>query len=340
LTEEDPGGRWWLTGQTATSAPATVACGAICCGCGEAMNGEARRRRDLGAFLRARRQQMQRADLGLPPVGGRGAGLRREEVSYLSGVSVTWYTWLEQGREIRPSRQVLNAVARALRLSAPEHAYVLSLAGYSAPECAAPESTRPAMPAHVQRLLDALGDLPAYVMASDWTILGWTPAFAGMYPNVATVPEADRNLLWLLFTDPDFREIQTDWEFHTVRQLAKFRAEAGPRLGEPRFARLVERLLEASEHFRAAWKSHDIEWFQSCERVYRNPVVGDLHLEPHRMALSDDPEVHAVIYTALPNTGTAARLRRLVEASPVHAAAGRPAAAEKGRDRSPLESRG
>jgi transcriptional regulator with XRE-family HTH domain len=282
------------------------------------MNGEARRRRELGAFLRARREQMRRADLGLPPVGGRGAaGLRREEVSYLSGVSVTWYTWLEQGREIRPSRQVLDAVARALRMSAPEHAYVLSLAGYSAPECPAPESTCPAMPAHVQRLLDALGNLPAYVMASDWTILGWTPALAGLYPNVVTVPEADRNLLWLLFTDPYMREIQADWECHTIRQLAKFRAEAGPRLGEPRFARLIERLLEASQHFRAAWESHDIEWFASQERVYRHPVVGDLYLEPHRMALSDQPDIHVVIYTPVPDTGTSARLRRLVEASPV-----------------------
>ena len=304
------------------------------------MNGEARRRRELGAFLRARRQQMQRADLGLPPVGGRGAGLRREEVSYLSGVSVTWYTWLEQGREIRPSRQVLDAVARALRLTAPEHTYVLSLAGYSAPECTASETTRPVMPAHAQRLLDALGNLPAYVMASDWTILGWTPAFAGLYPNVATVPEADRNLLWLLFTDPYLREIQSDWELHTVRQLAKFRAEAGPCLGEPRFARLIERLLEASDHFRAAWENHDIEWFASRERVYRNPVVGDLHLEPHRMTLSDDPDVHVVIYTPVPNTGTDARLCRLVEAGRAHEPASRPAVAEEDWDRSPLESRG
>jgi transcriptional regulator with XRE-family HTH domain len=276
------------------------------------MNGETRRRRELGAFLRARRQQLVRADLGLPALGRRSSGLRREEISYLSGVSVTWYTWLEQGRDITPSRQVLDAIARTLRLSGPEHAYILALAGYSAPQTA-PEPILPAMPAHVQRLLDALGDLPAYVLAPDWTILGWTSAFVAVYPNVGIVPDEDRNLLWLVFTDPYLRDLHDDWQFHSSRHLAEFRAEAGPRLGEPPLARLLERLLEASEHFRATWESHDIEGFTSRERIYRHPLVGDLHLELHRMALSDQPGLHLIIYTPMPNTDTRARLRQLLD---------------------------
>jgi hypothetical protein len=274
------------------------------------MNGEARRRRQLGAFLRARRRRVVRGELGLPAVGRRGTGLRREEVSYLSGVSVTWYTWLEQGREITPSRQVLDAVARTLRLSGPEHAYLLSLAGYSAPR-GEPE---PALqvPAHVTRLLDALEDLPAYVLAPDWTIVAWTPAFAATYPGVTTAAEGDRNLLWLVFTDPYLRDMQADWEFHSARHLAEFRAEAGPRLGEPALARLVDRLLEASEHFRDNWQNHDIEGFTSRERIYHHPIVGDLHLELHRMVLSDQPHLRLMIYTPVPDTDAAARLRRLL----------------------------
>ena len=256
-----------------------------------------------------------RADLGLPAVGGRSTGLRREEVSYLSGVSVTWYTWLEQGREINPSRQVLDAVARTLRLSVPERAYILTLAGYSTPQPAAAPIPQ-TVPGHVQRLLDALGILPAYVLAPDWTILAWTPAFAATYPNVATVPEGDRNLLWLVFTDPYLRELQANWEFHSSRHLAEFRAEAGPRLSEPSFTRLVERLLEASAHFRASWENHDIEGFTSRERVYRHPVVGDIHLELHRVAFSDHPGLHLVIYTPLQNTDTPARLRQLMTTKP------------------------
>jgi transcriptional regulator with XRE-family HTH domain len=276
------------------------------------MTGEVRRRRELGAFLRARRQQLVRADLGLPALGRRSSGLRREEVSYLSGVSITWYTWLEQAREISPSRQVLDAIARTLRLSGPEHAYVLALVGYSAPQ-PVPEPIVSAVPAHVQRLLDALGDLPAYVLAPDWTIVGWTPAFVATYPNVGIVPAEDRNLLWLVFTDPYLRDLQDDWRFHSSRHLAEFRAEAGPRLGEPPFARLVERLLEASEHFRETWETHDIDGFTSRERIYRHPIVGDLHLELHRMALSDQPGLHLIIYTSMPNTDTAARLRQLLD---------------------------
>ncbi len=178
------------------------------------------RRGELGDFLRTRRGQLVRADLGLPPVGRRRTtGLRREEVAFLSGVSVTWYTWLEQGRDIQPSRQVLDAIARTLRLSPPEHAYVLSLAGYSAPPPPA-EPIPQAAPPHVQRLLDALDSYPAYAIAPDWGISGWNPAYARLYPNVAAVPVSDRNLLWLVFTDPYVRDLLPDWESDSRRFLA------------------------------------------------------------------------------------------------------------------------
>jgi transcriptional regulator with XRE-family HTH domain len=276
------------------------------------VNGDARRRRELGTFLGVRRKQLVRADLGLPEAGRRLTGLRREEVAHLSGVSLTWYTWLEQGREITPSRQVLDAIARTLRLSGPEHAYVLALSGYSATELA-PDPGPTTLPAHVRRLLDALGDLPAYVLTPNWKILEWTPAFAACYPNIATVSEEDRNLLWLVFTDPYLRELQADWQLHCSRHLAEFRAELGPRLGEPPLASLVERLHEASEFFRTIWENHDVEGFASGERIYHNPVAGDLHFEVHRMAISGHSNLHIVVYMPVPGTGTAARLRQFLD---------------------------
>lgn len=267
----------------------------------------------IGDFLRARRGQLLRADLGLPPIGGgRTSGLRREEVSCLSGVSITWYTWLEQGRDITPSRQVLDALARTLHLSAAEHAYVLSLAGYSAPQPAV-EPVSQTAPAHVQRLLDALAGFPAYAIAPDWGISAWNTAYAALYPNVAAVPAADRNLLWLLFTDPYLRKSLPDWEFTTRYNVAAFRAEAGPRLSELPFSNLVGRLLGASEAFRAIWESHDIDGLTSRERLFRHPVVGDLHLQQHSLTPSDHPDLHLVIYTPVLTTDTPARLRRLVD---------------------------
>ncbi|MFF1643435.1 helix-turn-helix transcriptional regulator [Streptomyces sp. NPDC058246] len=279
----------------------------------EDVNGEVQRRRDLADFLKARRGQVVRADLGLPPVGGRRtSGLRREEVAYLSHVSVTWYTWLEQGREIKPSRQVLDAIARTFRLSVAEHTYILALAGYSAPQSEAEQVPAP-LPEHVQRLLDALSDFPAYATTPDWHISGWNRTYAALYPNVTTVRPLDRNLLWLVFTDPYLRELIPDWEASSRRLLAEFRAEAGPRLGEPPYSHLIGRLLETGEPFRADWSSRDIEVFTSRERVFRHPVAGYLHVEQHRLAPSDRPDVHVVIYTPVLTTDTAARLRRLTE---------------------------
>ena len=266
----------------------------------------------LGEFLRARRRQLVRAELGLPPITRGSSGLRREEVAYLAGVSVTYYSWLEQGRDITPSRQVLDALARTLRLSAAEHGFLLALAGYSAPQPA--EDPNPAtVPAHVQRLLDALAGCPAYAIAPHWAISAWNTAYAALYPNVATVAAADRNLLWLLFTDPYLRELMPDWEFTSLYNVASFRAQAGPRLCDPPFSDLVGRLLETSEAFRAAWENHDIQALTSRERLFCHPDVGDLHMEQHSLTPADHPQMHLVIFTPLLTTDTPARLRQLLD---------------------------
>jgi transcriptional regulator with XRE-family HTH domain len=275
------------------------------------VNAEEQRRRDLGDFLKTRREQLVRADLGLPPVGGRrSSGLRREEVSYLSDVSVTWYTWLEQGRDIHPSRQVLDAVARTLRLSTAEHTYLLSLAGYSAPQIA-PEQMADKAPASVQRLLDSLPGFPAYVTGPDWGVQGWNAAFAALYPNITTVDLTDRNMLWLVFTDPYLRELMPDWEVASRRFLREFRAEVGPRLGEVPWCDLVARLVEASESFRTSWESHDVEGFTSRERLFRHPSAGDLLVELHRLEPCDHPDLRLMIYTPVLTTDAPERLRLL-----------------------------
>lgn len=277
------------------------------------VTGGEQRRKELGDFLRARRGQLDRAEFGLPPVArSRRTGLRREEVSYLSGVSVTWYTWLEQGRDTNPSRQVLDALAGALRLTPAEHSYVLSLAGFSAP---APTEAPVAIgaPPEVQRLLDALVGYPAFAITADWSIVGWNEAYAALYPHVSTVSGEDRNLLWLVFTDPYVREMLPNWDLDSRRFLTEFRAEAGPRLGSPEFAALLARLQEASEPFRAGWASRDVQGFSSRERLFHHPKVGDLLLEEHRLTPTDHPELRLVIYSPTAEEGTRERLSRLMD---------------------------
>ncbi len=278
------------------------------------MAGTSDQRAELGLFLRARREQAVRAEYGLPPVGrARDRGLRREEIAYLSGVSVTWYTWLEQGRDITPSRQVLDAVARTLRLSDTEHAYLLGLSGYAPGASAELPAVRTA-PAHVHRLLDSLSPNPAYAIAPDWGIAGWNDAYAALYPNVATSPPAERNLLWLVFTDPYVRSLLPDWEVTSRRFLAEFRAETGQRLGDPDISYQVERLKRASPEFADAWARHDIHGFESRERAFHHPIAGDLEFEHHQLSPSDQPDLHIVLYTPLPGSDSAARLARAVAA--------------------------
>jgi transcriptional regulator with XRE-family HTH domain len=255
----------------------------------------------LGDFLVARRQRLRRADLGLPPIGGRLFGVRREEIAYLSSVSFTWYASLEQGRPVIPSRQVLNALAQTLRLSDAEHAYMLALAGHTAPRRVA-QPVHQAVPAQVQRFLDSLVNFPAYVIAPDWEHLAWNAAYTELYPGLSTVPVADRNLLWLLFTDPYLRDLIPDWELTVRYHVAAFRAEGGAELGAPPFSGVVERLLAASEPFREVWESHSVEALGSRMRVFHHPVAGELHFEMHNMKPADHPHLHVVIFTPSPGS--------------------------------------
>lgn len=265
----------------------------------------------LGDFLRARREAAPRAELGFPATPRmRTTGLRREEVAVLSGVSATWYTWLEQGREINPSKQVLDAVGRALRLSPAEQDYVLALGGYRATPSGGDVTGPP--PPHIQRFLDALDGYPAFAIGPSWTIVAWNRAYAALYPNVQTTPAANRNLLRLVFLDPAIRELLPDWEIDSRRFLAEFRAEAGPRVGEPAYTQLIDRLFADSEHFRAGWQASSIERFASRERRFFHARVGELLLEHHQLTPADAPEIQIVAYLPVPGSGAAERLAELI----------------------------
>ena len=265
-------------------------------------------RRELADFLASRRRQLAPAAVGLPAgTNRRTPGLRREEVALLAGVSHTWYTWLEQGRDIRPSRQVMDALARTLQLSAAEREYVLRLSGN---DPVATVEALDAMPEHLQGLMDALGSSPAYAITSSWSIVGWNRAYERLYPGVAELAPVDRNLLWVVFTDPAVRELLGDWDADSRRFLTQFRAEVGPRLADPAVVDLVTRLQAASPAFREGWASHDVDRFTSTERRFEHPAVGSLVLEHHQLTPADAPGLQLVVYTAA-ETGSAAKLAEL-----------------------------
>jgi transcriptional regulator with XRE-family HTH domain len=277
------------------------------------MTADEERRVELGGFLRKRRESLVRADYDLAPVGRqRMTGLRREEVAYHASVSVTWYTWLEQGREINPSRQVLDAIAHTMRLTAAEHEYVLALAGY-APVSRASLARAVEIPSHIQRLLDAHAEGPAFALAPDWSIAGWNRAYTALYPHVATAALEDRNLLVAIFTDPYVRSMLPDWEVTSAQFLAEYRAEAGPSIGQPAHAALIDRLRHDSAEFERAWSEHRVTRFASRERRFVHPDAGELRFEHHRLTPTDVPELRIVVYLPV-DAGTTRKLRRLLRA--------------------------
>ena len=269
-------------------------------------------RGELATFLRARRERVVRAELGLPPRrGGREHGASREEIAVFAGMSGTWYSWLEQARPMNPSRQVLDSLARVFALSPAEHAYVLELAGF-APSPALEAAEPAAVPEHLERLLDGMPSFPAFAVAADWRIIGWNRAYARLYPNIESVDDDHRNLLWLVFTDPYVREMLPDWDTDSRHFVAEFRAEAGPRLADRAYVDLVQSLLAASREFAAVWKDHEIQRFTSRIRRFHHRDVGDLLLEHHRLMPADHPGVHLVVYTPAPDEPTRERLARLL----------------------------
>lgn len=277
------------------------------------MHEEVERRREIGAFLRARRTTLDRAVYALPRVArSRTTGLRREEVAALAGVSVTWYAWLEQGRDINASRQVLDALARVLSLTPAEHDYLLSLSGFAPPPASAagsPAADSPSSPApaHIQRLLDSLS-YPAFAVASDWRIAAWNVFYSRLYPRIEQVGPGDRNLLWLIFTDPYLRDMLPDWAETSGHFLGEFRAESGSRLGSDAHTSLIRRLSAASPEFADRWADRTVERFASRRRVFVHPLLGELVFEHNRLVPSDHPELHLVLYLPVAGTETAARL--------------------------------
>ena len=224
------------------------------------------RRTELGAFLRACRARLAPADAGLSDGSASGRrrtpGLRREEIAQLSGVGVTWYTWLEQGRDISASIQVIDALARALLLTGDQHRHLRELAGLPPPEPPVPADD---MLPRLQRLVDAQAPCPASVYDEHFDYLVWNEPYALVRHDPGTLPASRRNMLWMMFTDPVNRARMARWESAARAVLSQFRAAAGRHPGDPRFTELVEALSEASPQFRDWWAEHPVRYFRPAD---------------------------------------------------------------------------
>lgn len=265
-------------------------------------------RRQLAEFLRSRRARVLPADVGLPAGARRRTpGLRREEVARLAGISVDYYARMEQGRGPRPSRQVLSALARALRLFDAERAHLYHLVG----EVPAPP-TGPSrdVPAGVLHLLDRLDDTPAYVIDAKYELLAWNPMAAAL---MGEPPPHQRNLIWNLFAGEHSAMALADPQSSRFAYecVAELRAAAAQYPDDAGIQDLIRRLRAASPEFVRRWED-----FQVCVRKgsttkhLKHPVIGDLTLECEVLDIAGHGQ-RLVIYSAAPGSPSAEALKLL-----------------------------
>ena len=259
----------------------------------------------LGPFLKAHRAALDPAELSLPPMANqrRVAGLRREEVAQLAGISVDYYTRLEQGRVGHVSDSVLAGLAGALELDADETRYLHDLVAphRRTGSRTARQHVRPLL----RQLLDAMG-APAVVFGRYGRILAWNPLGGALYlPPDARAGggvEGQVDATRLLFLDPRMREVYPDFERVATDVVAGLRAEAGRRPDDPELARLVGELSVRDELFAALWAEQTVREKSHGTKLVRNPVVGELTLHFETLRLPDDPDQAVVAYTAAPGS--------------------------------------
>lgn len=265
---------------------------------------------EVAEFLRARRARLKPADVGLPAGGRRRTpGLRREEVAQLADISPTYYTFLEQGRDVRPSEPVLEALGRALRLTPAERAHLHDLV-HGGPAVAAkvPDTLLPAVAALVARL----DPWPAYVTGRSFDVLACNRAARALWADWPGRPEPERNVLWWTFLDPAARTVLADWEIVARAELARLRSASARHPDDPKFTELIGRLQEGSAEARRWWPEHDVVPLSSGVKRVRHPALGVIEFQHVVLQVADDPEQKLVTFTAAPPD--AARIAALIGA--------------------------
>ena len=254
------------------------------------------RRTELGTFLRSRRERLSPEDVGLPPsLRRRTPGLRREEVAQLAGVGVTWYTWLEQGRPINASTQVLDSIARTLKLDPDEHSHLYRLA--DVPSLAPVIESAVALAPQVQMVLDELASI-ACVINERFDLLAWNRSYQLAFPGITNYLGKYRNSLWNLFTSPGCCHPFVNRAEEMPKMVGTLRASYAHHVGEPHWEHFIKDLLDNSPKFAKLWAQHDVGGYGTRVKIFQHPAIGRLHFKSVSMGLHDAPGARMVVYTA------------------------------------------
>lgn len=256
-------------------------------------NGTTTRLGELGSFLRSRRARLTPEGAGLPNgFRRRTPGLRREEVAQLAGVGLTWYTWLEQGRDINVSPKVLCSIARALQMDPAERVHLFLLAGHQAPTGFTEDGVR----AEHRHVLERWEPYPAYVLNRRWDVLAWNRVTATIF-DYSESPGGVRNAMWAMFLVPSRRTLIVDWQAQAAKMVATFRAEAARYLDESEFRVLIAELESQSPEFAAFWQRRDVRGRTHGVKRMRHPKLGNLEFEHTAYEIADQPGCKLILYT-------------------------------------------
>lgn len=233
------------------------------------------RRKELAEFLTALRQRGEPEAFGFPTGARRRTqGLRREEVAQLAGISATWYTWIEQGREVNVSAEALDRLSLALKLSRPERSYLFEMADRRDPQANINEEDT--APETLIIMLDSI-EIPAYIMGRTWDLLAWNKPAEALFNGWLNEWAKDTplpNLLRFVFLHANAKQFVVNWELRARRLVAEFRADCRSRLEEHALQKLVNELIQASPEFERFWKQHDVLERQGGQREFNHPKHG------------------------------------------------------------------
>ncbi|MFB9330877.1 helix-turn-helix transcriptional regulator [Paenibacillus aurantiacus] len=266
---------------------------------------------ELARFLRTRRERLTPKQVGLPESGRRRTpGLRRGEVALLADVGLDWYTYLEQGRPINVSAEVLERIATVLRLDESERKHLFLLARKQLPLTETRGSAKGSQA--LQSFLDSQPTSPANVMDARMNIIAWNTAYCALNGDLAAMSDKERNLVWMTFTSPRFRYIKGDqWEMHARRIAAHFHSGYARHVDDPWWSEQFEALCQTSPEFQEFWKSHEVLDAIDAPKALRCPNLGTLNFDHVSFQYLEDPSLTVSIHVPH-RDGTVEKMQQLL----------------------------
>ncbi|MEW9673965.1 helix-turn-helix transcriptional regulator [Ammoniphilus sp. 3BR4] len=270
----------------------------------------------LSAFLKSKRANINPQSFGLPMgTRRRTPGLRREEVAQIAGVSTTWYTWLEQGRDIKVSSSVLESIATALQLNNDERKYLYDLAIEVNPNVSQQEVQQTKIPPSLEKILSELKHCPTYITDRHFQIVDWNRAAAHVFLDFEQIPWEQRNLIRLVFTRKELRSLAVNWEHFVKGFLAIFRAYYGQYVGDQWYNRFLEEMSELHPEFQSLWQESQVSIAPEVQIEFRHAKAGKMLFNLTSLQVQGNMDLRCSVYTPVEESSTELKLKRLMEKS-------------------------